>query len=210
LFKKDYHFEASSKEKFELWKEKKIKDYNIYYFESNLSRFNLRSNKETLTEALVADLNEIFKRIEAHNLPYTELYDELFSWYTYTRMRLSKQLLTANRRFDAYSPAMSLKMLRLTSSLHPNLRLNYRFIRKLFTGNKELQKYYRIPTNQSPFISQSAPDVIKFAVWGIRSILDQYLIRRLMRAKDPEMRYRFLPSINWVKVYQLPQMEKNL
>lgn len=210
LRNKDYQFEASSKEKFESWKKKKLKQYEIYYNDRNLEKLGILKDKKILIEALYSDVMEIFDRIEAHKLPYTELYEELFSWYTYTRMRLSKQLLTANSKFEAFSPAMSLRILRLTSNLHPNLRLNYRFIKKLFAENKELRKLYKIPTSQAPIIPQNAPDFLKFAVWGIRSRLDQYFIKRLMKAKDPKKRYRLFPSINWVKVYQNPDLEKNI
>ncbi|PKD21151.1 hypothetical protein APR41_12105 [Salegentibacter salinarum] len=206
----DYNFEASSPSKFEKWKQKKLKTYLIFFHEKNLAKFDLDFDYNQVREELISDLEEIFKRIEAHNLAYTELYDELFSWYTYTRMRLSKQLLVASTKFDAYSPAMSLQMLKRTSSLHPNIRLNYRFIKKLFSDNKELRRFYRVPTNQAPWIPQNASDLFKFASWGLRSKIDQFLIKRLMKAGDPSKRYRLFKSINWVKVYQNPNMEKNL
>src|SRR5690606_27345170 len=112
--------------------EKVKNQYRLYYHEIQLNKLNLKSSKEELVQSLEADLQDLFERIEDHQLPFEELYDELFSWYTYTRLRLAKQLLVANSRFEAYSPAMSIQMLRKTSSLHPNLRLNYRFARKLF------------------------------------------------------------------------------
>lgn len=210
LQNKDYQFEASTKEKFEIWKTGKKKQYEIYYIDRKLSELGFQEERESLINSLRSDLEEVFCRMEAQEVPYTELYEELFSWYTFTRMRLSKQLLTANSKFQAYSPAMSLKMLRLTSSLHPNLRLNYRFAKKVFKENKELKKLYRIPTNQAPFVPQNAPDLFKFLIWGMRSRADQFFIKRLMKAGDPNMRYRLLPSINWVKVYQHPLLEKHL
>ncbi|TDN89165.1 hypothetical protein DET49_10781 [Salegentibacter sp. 24] len=210
LKNEDYNFEASSPSKFEKWKQKKLKTYLIFFHEKNLAKFDLDFDHEQVRKELTADLEEIFGRIEAHNLAYTELYDELFSWYTYTRMRLSKQLLVANTKFNAYSPAMSLQMLKRTSSLHPNIRLNYRFVNKLFSVNKELRRFYRVPTNQAPWVPQSAPDLFKFVSWGLRSKIDQFFIKRLMKAGNPNKRYRLFKSINWVQVYQNPNMEKNL
>jgi|TARA_R100000501_G_C2628220_1_gene122400 hypothetical protein len=210
LKNKDYSFEASTSEKFENWKKNKLRQYLIFFHERNLSKFEMDFDYDVVRKELTEDINEIFERIEAHNLAYTELYDELFSWYTYTRMRLSKQLLVAGSKFKAYSPAMSLQMLRKTSSLHPNIRLNYRFVKKLFTENKDLKKFYKVPTNQAPFIPQNAPDPFKFVIWGLRSKLDQYFINRMMKAKDPEKRYRLLKSVNWAQVYQNPDLEKNL
>ena len=49
-----------------------------------------------------------------------------------------------------------------------------------------------------------------FLVWGIRSRLDQYFIRRLLKTKNPKGRYRLLKSINWVKAYQHENLEARL
>ncbi|MFD2517922.1 hypothetical protein [Salinimicrobium flavum] len=206
----DYHLEKSSSEAFEQWKQKKLRNYLIYFHEKNLLRFDFDFDFEVVREELAADLNEVFERIEVHNLPYVELYDELFSWYTYTRMHLSKQLLVVSNKFDAFSPAMSLQMLRKTSNLHPNLRLNYRFINKLFKNTEELRKFRKVPTSQAPFVSQNAPDFLKFASWGLRSKVDQALIRHMMKTKNPKKRYRLLKSINWARVYQNSDLEKIL
>lgn len=210
VFNKDYQFTPATSENFESWKQEVFKRFKIYYHEKNLSRFGFELDQTELTDALKNDLEEIFSRIEAHRLPYAELYEELFSWYTYTRMRLSKQLLTANSKFHAYSPGMSLQMLRLTSSIHPNQRLNYRFITRLFKENKDLRKFYKVPTNQAPLIPQSFPNLLKFGMWGFRSVMDEYFIKRLMKSRDINKKYRWFQSLNWAKVYQDPDMEKNL
>lgn len=210
LLNKDYDFTKADNAHFEKWKEKNLHRFRIYYHERNLQKFDFEVNKEELLQALSADLDELFTRIDAHQLPYVELYDELFSWYTYTRMHLSKHLLIAGFKFDAYSPAMSLQMLTRTSQLHPNLRLNYRFAKKLFRNNKELRQFYRIPTAQAPLVPQSFPDLMKFAMWGVRSTADQILIKRMLKKKEAGRRYRLFKSINWASVYQHPEMEKNL
>ena len=208
--KKNYSFTKADDSTFEEWKKNIIHQFKIYYHDRNIQKFGFEVNKEEVVEALLANLGELFSRIEAHRLPYSELYDELFSWYTYTRMHLSKHLLIANSKFHAYSPAMSLQMLTLTSRIHPNQRLNYRFVKRLFMRNKELKELNTIPTAQAPLVPQNFPDIIKFAMWGIRSTADQYFIRRMMKTRNPENRYRLFKSINWAKVYQHPQMGKNL
>ncbi len=208
--KKAYNFTKADDTKFENWKKKTIHQFKIYYHERNLNKFKFEVDKEMLLEALLLNLEELFDRIEAHQLPYTELYDELFSWYTFTRMHLAKHLLVANSKFHAYSPAMSLQVLTLTSRIHPNQRLNYRFAKELFKKNEELKRLSKVPTAQAPLVPQNFPDIFKFAMWGIRSTADQYLIRQMMKKKDPENRYRLFKSINWAKVYQHSQMEENL
>ncbi len=208
--KKDYTFTKADDANFEQWKKKTIHQFKIYYHERNLKKFGFKVGKDKLLEALILNLEELFERIEAHQLPFAELYDELFSWYTYTRMHLSKHLLVANSKFHAYSPAMSLQMLTLTSRIHPNQRLNYRFANELFIKNGDLKKLSKVPTAQAPLVPQNFPDLFKFAMWGIRSTVDQFLIRQMMNKKNPEKRYRLFKSINWAKVYQHPHMEKNL
>ena len=208
--KKDYCFTKADEINFAQWKAKIIHQFKIYYHERNIKKFEYKVENEKLLEELLLNLEELFNRIEAHQLPYAELYDELFSWYTFTRIHLAKHLLVANSKFHAYSPAMSLQMLTLTSRIHPNQRLNYRFAKELFRKNEELQKLSKVPTAQAPLIPQNFPDLLKFAMWGIRSTVDQYLIRRMMKKKNPEIRYRLFKSINWAQVYHHPQMDKNL
>lgn len=208
--KEDYSFTKADDANFEQWKKKTIHQFKMYYHDRNLRKFGFKVDKEKLLEELLFNLEELFDRIEAHGLPYSELYDELFSWYTFTRMHLSKHLLVANTKFNAYSPAMSLQMLTLTSQIHPNQRLNYRFAKELFKGDEELKRLSKVPTAQAPLVPQDFPDLVKFTMWGIRSTADQYFIRQMMKKKNPQGRYRLFKSINWAKVYQHPQMEKNL
>ncbi len=210
LLKKDYEFESATPEKFESWKHKILQRYMIYYADVRLKRMKFNISGEELKKEVKNDLEELFARIESHNLPYVELYDELFSWYTYTRMRLAKQLQISNVRYCAYSPAMSIQVLRNTSNIHPNLRLNYRFAKKLFREIPELKKFNKVPTSQAPLVPQYFPDFIKFPAWGIRSKIDGFLIKRMMKSKKRNSRYRLFKSIDWAGAYQLPEMENNL
>lgn len=210
LLGRDYEFETSTPELFEHWKEQVLQRYLIYYHEKSLSRMDVTISQDEIKNAVKEDLEELFSRIEAHDLPYAELYDELFSWYTYTRMRLAKQLSVANSKFEAYSPAMSLSVLRNTSNIHPNMRLNYRFAKKLFNEEKDLRNLRGIPTSQAPIVPHNFPDFLKFPIWGLRSKIDGLLIKRMMKNKNPNARYRLFKSINWAVVYQNPEMERNL
>ncbi len=207
---KDYEFEKATAENFIAWKCKTRQHYLKWYASIRLNRMEMKITSEDLKKEVNKDLEELFSRIEAHNLPYEELYDELFSWYTYTRMRLAKQLLIANIRYKAYSPAMSIRALRNTSNIHPNLRLNYRFAKKLFREIPELRKFNKLPTSQAPLVPQNFPDLIKFPIWGIRSKVDNYLITRMMKSKNIQNRYRLFKSVDWAGAYQIPDMENNL
>lgn len=210
LLNKDYIFEPATPANFQEWKDRIFAQYKIWYGDIRKDTIDIDISSEKMLAALKEDLEELFLRIEAHNLPYAELYDELFSWYTYTRMRLAKQLLISNTRFSAYSPAMSMQVLRNTSNIHPNLRLNYRFVKKLFKDIPELKKFSKIPTSQAPLIPQYFPDLIKFPIWGLRSKVDSFLIKKMMRRKNLNARYRLFKSIDWAGAYQLPEMERNM
>jgi hypothetical protein len=210
FLKKDYVFEKSSNNNFDNWRNSIASSHLRWYSEEKLSLFNISINRQNLLMALQSDLNELFQRIEAHRLPYVELYDELFSWYTHTRIPMGKQILVCNNKFRSYCPSMSLQILRKASSVHPNLRLNSRFMNKLFKESIELKELNKIPTNQAPLVPQNYPDIIKFPIWGLRSKLDQYLIQRLVKSRDIKKRYRLFRSINWAEIYQNPDMEKNL
>jgi hypothetical protein len=209
LKEKDYKFEKSNDQRFQAWKNAKLLNFNRWYIEERVSNLNLSFSTAELKAGLHSDLEEIFSRIEAHSLPYTELYDELFSWYTHSRIPMSKQILICNRDFYCYCPPMANSILRNTSNIHPNLRLSNRFLKKLFSIS-ELKKFNRIPTSQAPYIPQNFLDIIKFPIWGFRSKVDHLLIKRLIKHKDPTKRYRLFKSINWVMIYQNPDMKKNL
>ena len=210
LVGKDYDFEKVSSHNFASWKESVLKDFEKWYNEKRLSRYNIKTEKEELVRALQNDLQEIFNRIEEHRLPYLELVDELFTWYTHSRGPMAKQVLLCNSKFNSYCPSMSMQNLRMASNLHPNLRLSFRFVKKLFGEVEDLKKFRWVPTSQAPMVPQNSPDFIKFPIWGLRARIDQILIQRLMRRKDPTGRYRLFKSNNWAQIYQNPKMEKNL
>jgi len=209
VLNRNYEFEQTTKESFENWKMSIIQSYEGWYHQNRLSQFNFNSSAKVLIEALHSDLNELFDRIEMHKLPYQELYDELFNWYTHTHIPMAKQILICNDSYNSYCPSMSIQSLRMSSSIHPNLRLNFRFIKKLFR-HKELKKLFSVPTSQAPLVPQNFPDFIKFSFWGLRSIVDEYLIKKLIKSKDITKRYRLFKSINWARIYQNPDMKKNL
>ena len=210
LVGKDYVFERSNSQVRRKWEKNVLHRFDSWYTESRLSQLDLKANRTTIIEDLHSDLKELFTRIEAHKLPYTELADELFIWYTHTRGAMAKQVLVCNDDFEAYCPSMSLQNLRRASNIHPNLRLGFRFVNKLFRETQEMRVLDSIPTSQAPLVPSNSSSILKYAVWGIRSKIDGFFIRRLVRSKDPAKRYRLFKSNNWVTIYQNPEMENNL
>lgn len=209
ILEKPYSFTTSTQNAFESWKLAKIKAYWDHIYTDSLwskTNYNLKLVEKLLNE----DLEDIFTRIEAHNLPFVELYDELFNWFTHSRVPMGRQITHCNEKFYAYAPAMSTGLLIATSNIHPNLRLNYRFKNKLFKQIKALKKLNSIPTNQVPYVSRSSPASLQFLIWGIRSQIDQLLINRILKKKNPRLKYRVFKSLNWVEVYQNDIMEERL
>ncbi|MCP9198288.1 hypothetical protein MKO06_00100 [Gramella sp. GC03-9] len=209
LKNKDVRLTTSSKEDFLSWKKSKIEFILSWHSDNWFKRLKYLEIRDQIIKRTIEDSEEIFERIESHNLPFTELYEELFSWYTFTRMELSRQVNIGNEQFYAASPAMSIQMLKRTSNLHPNIRLYYRFANRLLSEINDLKIFRSIPTSQIPLIPQNSPNILKIPIWGIRSKLDDWYIKRMVKTKDPSKRYRLFKSINWAEIYQQPGTLKN-
>jgi len=209
LLNRPYSFTPATKKRFRDWKKAKIKNYWNYIQTESLIK-ETKFKIENYREQINSDLDKIFKRVEDHQLPYIELYDELFTWFTHSRIPMGRQITHCNERFYAYAPTMSSAILIATSNIHPNLRLNYRFQNELFKYIKPFRKLNSIPTNQVPIVSKNAPDFLQFLIWGIRSTTDQIFIKRILKTKNPSHRYRLFKSLNWVEVYQNKFMDKRL
>lgn len=208
--KKSYPFKLNNKGDFKKWKEKVLITYSGLISEKHINRVDLKLSEETLRKEIERDLQEVFDRIEAHRLPFSLLNQELFSWFTHARNPMGKQILQLNSAFKSYCPSMSIQALRLTSNIHPNQRLNGRFVKALFSSVEELRSLGRVPTSQIPFISYNAPNLFRIPLWFLRSKIDGFLINRLMRSKQKNRRYRLFKSYNWVEVYQTPGLEEIL
>lgn len=207
---KEYPFKENNRDNFKSWKKKVITTYSSLVSSLHINRLNFSLSEEMLRNEIRSDLEDVFSRIEAHRLPFLELNQELFSWLTHARNPMGKQIIQLNSDFKSYCPSMSVQSLRLTSNIHPNLRVNGRFMKKLFSSVEELRIYGEIPTSQIPFISYNSPDIFRVPIWFLRSKVDGFLIKKLMKSRRPDRRYRLLKSYNWVQIYQNPDLEKNL
>ncbi|MGB7201862.1 MAG: hypothetical protein WBD16_06290 [Pyrinomonadaceae bacterium] len=147
-----------------------------------------------------ADLENLYRRIGSHEIPYAELLDELFAWYVHSRIPMSKQLMVLSANFYPVSPTMSAQSLRLISAIHPSHRLNGTLMDQIFRVG-DLQKYGRVPTAQIPFIGYNRNHRVKLLMWGLRSKADQIMIKAAEKRKTPSARNRLLNSANWAKIY---------
>ncbi|HEY9183685.1 MAG TPA: hypothetical protein VIM94_00010 [Salegentibacter sp.] len=210
LLEKNYPFKKNTREAFEEWKDGIVQNYTKLLSQTHIERLNIQISEKQLLHGIITDLEELFLRIEQHNLPYLELVSEIFTWFTHSRIPMGKQILILDSKFKSYCIPMSVQILRLTSNLHPNLRLNGRYVKSLFSLVKDLKSAAGVPTSQIPFVPFKSPDIFKVPIWFIRSGIDDFLIERVMKSGNPKKRYRLLKSFNWVEVYQQPNMETNL
>lgn len=208
--KEQFPFTTSNPTNFEEWKERK-RTLLISWFDENwFKRMEMEGLRKEIIRDTISDIDEIFKRIEAHNLPFTELYDELFSWYTFTRMELSRQVNICNEKFYAFSPGMSVQMLKKTSNIHPNLRLFYRFANRMLKEAPELRPFRNVPTSQIPLLPQRFPNLLKIPIWGIRSRIDDWLVRRMIKSKKTTRRAKLFPGMDWAQIYQQDKLKERM
>src|SRR5690606_36460960 len=77
FLKRNYKFEDATPENIQIWKEKITDRCLMFYIERRRKKTKTAISQYSLETAVKKDLMEIFDRIEAHHLPYIELYDEL-------------------------------------------------------------------------------------------------------------------------------------
>lgn len=206
LLSKDYELTTATNDNFAEWKN----SFRNYYFQNVLALVGNNQLPEHIKVGIDEDLDLTFWRISQHNLPYKELYDELFSWHVHARVFMSKQMLLCQNSFVPLNPMMSKNVLCAVSNIHPNLKLSYRLMDMMLRQIGDLKKFNSVPSSQTPFIPQSSPLFLKLLVWGARSMVDQMLIKRMMKAKDPSKRYRVVEFLNWPQIYQNKEGHKNI
>lgn len=157
--------------------------------------------REPISEAILDDLDLCFSRVRDNEPAFAPMFEELFYWFHRARFLIAGQALFLSSRFRPLCPAVSMRFMRLISRLHPKLRIR----RKLINAIARLPEFdvlAGIPSAQIPWVSGRAPALLREMVWGIRSGMDQALIRRALKRKDPAMRRRVLPTLDYVKEYQ--------
>jgi hypothetical protein len=202
ILNQQFNFTPGNDASFENWQNGLIHSIldNGNIIETVCSNTGLSYND--IKNLIINDIKELTKRVYDHDLPFAELYDELWNWYTHARLPMARQILQLQDCYYPIAPIMSIQILRQTSNIHPNLRLGYRTFDQLFKNIPEFSSFKKIPTAQIPWIPYGYPNFIKLAVWGFRSMVDQRLIKRMIKHRNKNLRYRTLNSLNWVKIYQ--------
>lgn len=210
MWGKDFPLTRNTPEEFTKWKFSIVEKYLSQVVTMYASSHSFKTEFETLRDGILEDLEEMFKRIEDHSLKYVEQLDELFAIYTHGRISMGKQLVINKKRFFPLGPIQSMRIARESTSIDLNKKFYFKLLDPMFKYENDLKALANVPTAQIPFIPYKSNNLLKLIVWGMRSTLDQILIKRQMRKKDSEVRHRVLKSINWVKVYQAPNAVKNV
>lgn len=211
LLGKEISFHTADMSSFKEWKEAVKEDIikealgNVDVLSSNLKE---RCSEEFIVEQMSNDLELTFSRVR-ENMPYfSEMFDELFLWYTRKRCHECTQLLLMGPKFRTISPGTSLRFMRLISTIHPGLRL--KDLRTRIVRLPEFEKLGKIPTTQIPWAGAASPNSLRMFIWFIRTSLDQFLIRRCLRTKNPQGRQRVLRSLDYLKEYRRQSTVSNV
>ena len=166
-------------------------------------------SKAQIVREIEADLELSFARVRDNEPQFAAMYDEFFIWFHRIRFLLGNQITWLGAAFRPVSPALSSRFLRLITSIHPKLRIRKRLMNGIIRL-PEFDGLARIPSAQIPFLNSRAPDIIKDIFWGTRFGLDQLLIRRSLRTKNPHKRQRVLRSLDYVKEYRRENSRTNV
>lgn len=157
--------------------------------------------KEIMAEEIAGDLDLCFSRVRDNNPAFAPMFDELFYWFHRARFLIAGQALFLNGRFRPLCPAVSMRFMRLISRVHPKLRIRRRLMNAI-ARLPEFDVLAAIPSAQIPWLSARAPALLREIVWGARSGMDQALTRRALKNRNPRMRRRVLPTLDYVKEYR--------
>lgn len=167
------------------------------------------SDHQRLFEEISADLDLCVARVRDNAPAFQPMFDELFYWFHRARFLIAGQALILSSTFKPRCPAISMRFMRLISRLHPRLRLRRRLMNAIALL-PEFDVLARIPSAQIPWLNARTPAVLREAVWGARSGIDQVLIRRALKNRNPSMRQRVLPTLDYMKEYQRKDSAPNV
>ena len=201
-------FTPITNENYNKWKNNKIN--SILNRIRELYPFDDIVKYEDIEKEIIIDVEELLNRIESHNIPYLELLDELFGIYTHGRIAMSKQLLLTKQNYFPIAPVMSMQIARFALNIDPRQKMNFILFNKIFKCCDDLNDLSDIPTAQIPYIPYKANNILKLFIWGLRSTIDQVLIKRKMKSKDRHKRTRVMKSIDWFKAYRQENGEQNI
>jgi len=189
---------------FDQWKERKRRQIieDVLKSTENLSpTLAGLCNEKLIAQEVANDLELSFMRVQENMPAFEPMFDELFLWFHRIRFLLGSQIPFLASAFRPISPAMSVRFLRLISTVHPRLRMRRRLMDAM-TRLPEFDVLAAIPSAQIPWLNARSPTLLRELLWGMRSGLDQVMIKSVMKSKNIGRRQRVLRSINYVNEYR--------
>ena len=205
-------FEESGPAAFERWRDEKSVQItssllaNLKYLSADLTG---SVTEKQIADEIAADLEASFARVSENAPHFSAMYEELFIWFHRIRFLLGNQINWLGTAFHPVSPGLSMRFLRLITTIHPQHRIRKRLMNAII-DLPEFDSLSRIPSAQIPFVSSRAPDLIRDVLWGLRSGLDQMLIKRTLKNKNVNGRQRVLRSLDYVKEYRRHTTTENV
>jgi hypothetical protein len=179
-------FERANEKNFNKWKEEVTKTirYECLKFRSELNyQYVLELSSDQLAADLMGDLELDFRRIEQNSPKFRASFEELFTWFHYTRFGMGSQLMTLNYGFSACCHPMSIRFLRFISRIPPDVKISRRLMDRICCL-RELRQFARVPSAQVPIVDFRAPKAVRDVVWGVRAYFDDYYMRRALKNKS--------------------------
>ncbi len=213
LFDKEHELSMeSTREQFIVWSSDLKRDLinSICNMKSRLSsRLSSQVTTDEIKQVTENDIDLSLLRVLLNWPSFTCMFNEIFQWFHEARLLMTCQDLLLESRFFTINPCMSMRFLRLISTVHPRIRVSFRLLDAI-ARLPELEKLARIPSAQVPWVSGLAPLFMRKLIWGFRSKVDQILIRRMLKAKNPNLRQRVLKSLDYVAEYRRPETIENV
>jgi hypothetical protein len=204
----EYIFTESNDITLNNWSEKLIKNH-LDKVDKYANALHPDFNLKLIKQDYESDLTNFTNYIKSINPTYVELYDEIYNWHYHGRTSMFKQVNVMNSKFMGVLGFVTTNYLRNITCIHPNHRLRFRLFDKIMKGIPN-NKYLSLPTAQIPYTPYNYPAPIKELVWAFRSKFDSYLTNRIKKSKNANLKYRLMPSTNYVKLYKNINYNKNV
>jgi hypothetical protein len=162
-----------------------------------------------LADEISNDLELCFSRVRDNGPLFAPMFEELFYWFHRARFLIAGQALLLGSRFRPLCPAVSMRFMRLISKVHPRLRIRRRLMNAI-ARLPEFDQLAAIPSAQIPWLGARTPSLLREIVWGGRSGMDQVLTRRALKKKNPRMRQRVLPTLDYMREYRRDDTVSNV
>ena len=170
----------ASPETFKNWKLKKADELNRAVLASVrhlADPLKMQCDLESISNDNYSDLESSFARITENMPEFEAMLDELWEWFHKVRFVIAGQCRLTASTFRTFCPALSMRFLRLISHVNPRFRTQQALVNAI-AQLPDFKLLAQIPTAQIPWVGGRVPLVFKLALWGARSMADQFLIKR--------------------------------